>query len=946
MAEFLFRRVINNKWLFICLLSGVVFACGVFASLPMYSSAILQKVLTKDLENHHVKSGISPGMFTVTLGEFSGNDPNIVAKVGDIAENQLSVAYGLPIEKKLSQVNSTNFKLLREGDEIFNKKNIYPVLTSITDYQNNIKILNGRIPKSEPENGVYEVAVSSEALGRLQLLMDNVYSIAKMSNTDKEYVELAKIKVVCVFSVENRNDFFWSGGRFDNLNNSLVMDSDALANLSEKFEEVKINSVKNVYFLDYRAIKIDDVEKMGRIYEGQLRWRARNGNIADINFPALEVLENYEQRGKELKITLWILTIPLMIIICFYTLMISTLIVKNDKNEIALLKSRGASRIQIFILYVLESSVISLVSFAVGPFLGYFICKLLGSSNGFLEFVSRKALPVVINSEAFLFSFIAAAVFLIFMLIPAIKASTKSIVQYKRSITEDNEKPLWKKLYLDVLVLGFSVYGLYSFNNRQEILRLTGLKGSELGVDPLLFFISTFFIVGVSLVFLRIYPHLMRLIFIMGIKWWNPVLYFSLVNVSRSDKNQQSIMLFLILALSFGIINSNQARTINNNMIDRIMYTNGADVVIEPYNNLKHIRLSTMGAGMAKSSTTSTESYNEPPYEEYKKIEGIESMTKVFVNDSSTLKSGVANIRDIRLMGIIPHEFAKTSWFRKDLLPHHINEYMNLLAKAPKAALLSTDFRDKYKLKKGDKIYFQWGSYDFIECTVYEFIDYFPSCNPYLGGENGERKPFAVINYSYILKKLPKQPYEIWIKKDRDIPDGMINDQLNEKNLSVERVDYSMQEIIANKNDPVLLGTNGVFTMCFLVTMFIAAVGFIVFWVLSIKDRALKFGIFRAMGMSMGSVSLIMICEQILVSGVAIASGITIGTAASKVFIPLLQVVHSSSQQVPPFTVVALRSDYLRVMGVTFAMLVTAIAFLYWLVRKINIHQVLKLGED
>ncbi|NLD47671.1 MAG: ABC transporter permease, partial [Clostridiaceae bacterium] len=152
--------------------------------------------------------------------------------------------------------------------------------------------------------------------------------------------------------------------------------------------------------------------------------------------------------------------------------------------------------------------------------------------------------------------------------------------------------------------------------------------------------------------------------------------------------------------------------------------------------------------------------------------------------------------------------------------------------------------------------------------------------------------------------------------------------------------------IIKSKNDPILLGTNGVFTMCFLITMLIAAAGFIVFWVLSIKDRSLKFGIFRAMGMPMRSVTLIMICEQLLVSGVAIATGILLGSAASKLFIPLLQLVHSSSQLVPPFRIIAYSSDYIKVISVTGVMLVSAIAFLYWLVRKINIHQVLKLGED
>lgn len=944
MLEFLYRRIINNKWLFICLLSGVLFACGIFASVPMYSSAILQKVFTKDLETQHSKTGTSPGKFTVLMESESSNDSKLVDKVEDIADRQLSTAYGLPIEKKVRQVNCIGVKLTREGDQEFNEKRNYPQLRSITGYADDIKILRGRMPKNVPENGVYEAAVSAEALGSVGLLLDNVYSVAGMNSTKQNPPEFMKIKITCVFTVENKNSLVWSGRRYDELYNSIILDSEVLDNLAEKFEEVKIRSIENTYFLDYHFMKIDNLDELNSTYESQLRWRAKNGNQVKISLPVIDMLKNYRAREKELSITLWILTIPLMIIICFYTLMISSLIIKNDRNEIALLKSRGAGRLQIFLLYFLESSIISVISFAVGPFLGYLVCSILGSSNGFIEFIGRKALPLSIGADAYLYSFISATVFLIFMLIPAIKANTKSIVQYKRSIADDSEKPLWKKLYLDVLVLGLSIYGLYSFKSRQNVLNLTGIKGSDLGVDPLLFFISTFFIVGVSLVFLRIYPLLMRLIFRIGIKWWNPVLYFSLVNVSRADRNQQSIMLFIILALSFGIINSNQARTINTNMADRVMYNNGAEVVIEPYNNLKHLQQGGMGANAPTSNYK--EDYREPPYELYKSIDGIESITKVFINDKTIIRSGVASVKDVRLMGIIPHEFGKTAWYRNDLLSHHINEYMNLLTAAPKGAILSTRFRDEYKLKKGDKIYIQFESGNDIEFTVYEFIDYFPSCNPYSSNNEGGIKNFAIVNYSYLSKKIPRQPYEIWIKKQKDTPDSVINDGLKQKELSVERVEYSMQKIIENKNDPMLLGTNGVFTMCFLITMFIAAAGFIVFWVLSLKDRSLKFGIFRAMGMPMRSVSLIMICEQLFVSGVAIVTGIILGSVASKVFIPLLQLVYSASQQVPPFIIVAYRGDYVRVIGVTFVMLVTAIAFLYWLVRKINIHQVLKLGED
>lgn len=942
MIEFLYHRIVNNKWLFICLIFGVIFACGIFASVPMYSNAILQKVLTKDLENYHARNSVSPGTFTVTLGEYASSDSKIAAMVENVVQRELCSAYKLPLVEKVRQVNCSSVRIIREGDESLNERHIYALMTSINDYGENIKILRGKTPGNSPENGIYEAAVSLEAFERMQLLLDNVYSISGINHRDDDPPELIKVKITCVFTVQDKNELFWSGGRYDNLKNSLIFDSGALEKLATDIEEIKIQSIDNTFFLDYHTIKIADVNRIRDTYSGQQRWNAKNGNPTKIKLPVVEVLKSYEQREKELGITLWILTIPLMIIICFYTLMISSLIIKNDKNEIALLKSRGAGRIQIFFLYLLESMVISGVSFAAGPYVGYFICRVLGSSNGFLEFVNRKSLPLVINADTYSYSLIAAVVFLIFMLVPALKASTKSIVQYKRSLLEDNEKPLWKRLYIDILVIGLSIYGLYSFNNRQNILNLTGVKGTDLGVDPLWFFISTFFILGASLVFLRIYPLLMRMIFRLGKRWWNPVLYFSLVNISRADKNQQSIMLFIILALSFGIINSNQARTINSNMVDRVMYNNGADVVIEPYNNLKHIARSTMNGTVLSS----TDEYREPNYMEYCNIEGIKSMTKVFVDNGASLRNGMANVKDIRLMGIIPHEFGKTAWYRSDLMSHHINEYLNLLTGAQKAALLSTSLMDEYDLKKGDNIFITLSNNNIIECTIYEFIDYFPSCNPYSEERDGEKNHFAIINYAYILKRLPAQPYEIWIKKQNGTPDGAINAGLKERDLAVEKVEYSMQDIIEDKNDPMILGINGIFTMCFLITMFIAAMGFIVFWVLSIKDRALKFGIFRAMGMPMKSVTLIMICELFFVSGAAIITGILLGSVASKVFIPLLQMTYSSSQQVPPFIIIAYMSDYAKVIGVTFVMLVTAVAFLYCLVRRINIHQVLKLGED
>lgn len=952
MLGFLYRKIINNKWLFLCLLIGALSASGIFSTIPLYSNAILQRVLTKDLENAHLKTNKSPGAYsveTVTSGQY---DKTFTDQVKDITERQLVTSFGLPVVDQLYSVRLNTLKLRREGDDFFNQQNLnaYPVF--ISGYENNIKLMRGKIPAREAVDGVYEVAISAQAMGNLQLLNDQEYILEWSDFFSQDRVEIARIRVVGIFTVEDVNSLYFSGGRYTSLGESILFYENQIEDMLAKDERVSIRNTEYTTFFDYRAVKIEDVDHILRVMEDQNDWNLRNGNLVKFTFPIIKVLENYQERKLQLTITLWILTIPMMLIICFYTMMLSGLIIRNSRNEISVIKSRGASRIQVFMIYMTESFVLAVISFIAGPRIGSLLCRFLGSSNGFLEFVNRGVLIPEINMETYMYSGIASVLFMLFMLAPVVKASTTGIVEYKRSLISDMKKPVWQRFYLDILVLAVCGYGYYNFMNRQQILGITGVSGTDLTIDPMLFFISTFFILGISLLFLRLYPLIIRFIFRLGSRWWNPVTYFSLVNVSKADRNQQSIMLFIILALSFGIINANQARTLNSNTIDKVRYHSGVDVIIEPYNNLKHVTTFTMPGGGEVSTGSTNNQYIEPPYEQYKKIEGVQGITRVLVEEHTTIYTGKYSISESRVLGITPHEFGEIIWFRNGLLPYHLNEYLNLLTKSPTACFLSSDFRDEYNVREGDTINIRIGDKDTLPFIVYGFVDYFPTCSPYrevtttTGKTEVTRASFAIINHSYVIKKMPPMPYEVWIKKEPGVSDSAIRDQVDALGLRVERIDYTSQKLIEKKNDPMLLGTNGVLTMCFIVTMLIAAIGFLLFWVLSIREKSLKFGIFRAMGMPMGSVTLIMLLEQILVSVVAIIFGVVLGTVASTIFIPMLEMVYSAYQQVPPFRIVAEISDYVKVLGIAGVMLFSGLVFLYGLVRSINVHQVLKMGED
>ena len=100
------------------------------------------------------------------------------------------------------------------------------------------------------------------------------------------------------------------------------------------------------------------------------------------------------------------------------------------------------------------------------------------------------------------------------------------------------------------------------------------------------------------------------------------------------------------------------------------------------------------------------------------------------------------------------------------------------------------------------------------------------------------------------------------------------------------------------------------------------------------------------MGLSVKRLIGLLLAEQLLISGVAILLGIVIGGLASELFVPLLQMIYASAQQVPPFAVVMSSSDYLKIYGIMGVVLAIGFAVLGVLVSKIKIAQAIKLGEE
>jgi len=489
------------------------------------------------------------------------------------------------------------------------------------------------------------------------------------------------------------------------------------------------------------------------------------------------------------------------------------------------------------------------------------------------------------------------------------------------------------------VLLVVASYALFNYTQFKDFISFT--EGGK--VDYLVFFAVTFFILGVSLVFMRIYPLIVDAVFRLGRRIWTPSMYAAFTYVARGGNMRQFIMIFLILALGVGIFNANSARTINENTTDLIRYMQGTEITL------------TAGEfGVSESGDlqdVSDAAQKNTTFEIIKQYDGLDEATRVATLTASKVGAHIKVTRyqsDVKLMAITPEEFGKVIWYRDDLYPYHINHYLNFLARFPEGLILSTKLAENLAASPGDIIYIDIDNQR-LEGPLLTTIDYWPTYNRYESlnelGEGTEQE-LCIIHYDNLRASLGDFPSEIWISKKEGVLDSKLNDYLVDNEVALLDAKYTDYEISEAKKDPMLHGMNGILTLDFLVTMIICGAGFIIFWFLSIRQRVLQFGIFRAMGLKKRELISIIMWEQILISAVAIIVGILIGGITSQLFVPLFQIVDTSAERVIPFVMAYNRQDYFRIYALVAGMLAIGIGALSRFTTSIKMDQAVKLGED
>lgn len=1000
MLKIVIRKILYNRWISVSLLICCTLAIAVAGAIPMYSYSVINNSISNEFEDM-ITYGEEIGMtyqFEVNFEYVEEEQLSIYQLYDEQVKNSLSKKIHAEIITNYNEISSVKYKTknIENTNEItIISKDVFQIpsgygdvyISAVENFTDLVEISQGRMYQANDE--YLEVVATDAFMRQNNFELNGIYETYFL---DDEIINGKTFKIVGIIIDKDTTN-----GYLNLTNQQVYADIDILKSNFENNESLKIGVVSWFYIYDFYTFQLYDVPKTAKGLAENEQWIDENYGYLSHQNNFNHLIAKFEDNVKNTSLIVIMLIIPIIFMIALYISMITNLLINNEKNEIATMKSRGATRKHIIKIYFYNSFIISVVSYFLGILLAIFICKLLGASNGFLEFISRDDIVIKVTWKVFLYAFIALGFFNISMLIPVIRYSKYDIIQLKADELLIKHKPFWEKMYIDIILLAISIYSIINYQSFRTLITLTSEQASYYPI----FIAASFFMLGSCMLFARIYPFMMKLFSFVGKRSKKVTLYSSLLFAERGDKIRQTVMIFLMFAVCIGIFNANSARSINANLIDEIKHNNQSDIIFKPIDYIvrpTEQRISDMLAIAIFQDTGIRPPYNGEYYylKVYEKVmtlgilqnqrrlfEGLNDYENFTVVTPLLQSQGISNLPvekeipryfyssstatdtklvenpeniDIQILGVNPEEYSQAVWYRENVNDHPLNYYLSLLITYRNGMIISRNLAEEKNLELGDtyRIYLKDNERP-IDLLVLEIVDYWPgytsnsSYNKVLDEyikDSDNIMGLCVIDYNFLVSFTGENDLEFIAKKKEDIKDSEVIRYMIDNNLGVLDSHFTDYEIESMKKEVSTYTMNSTLTLNFIISLIICAIGFIIFWSISIKKRELQFGILRSLGISKRELIIIILGEQAWVFFIAIIAAIPIGSLASNIFIPIYSFINEENMMMLDFIMEKDPIDYISIYGMLIIMITAGIFIIKSIINKLRMDQAIKLGED
>ncbi len=685
-----------------------------------------------------------------------------------------------------------------------------------------------------------------------------------------------------------------------------------------------------------------------------------------LSISPLKQLQAYEEAALPLTLLLYAFSIPIIGLTLAFIGLVTGMFVAQHRNEIAVLRSRGATAVEVVGMTAVEGLVIGAAALGLGIPAGEAATHLIGHSRSFLDF-GAPALPRVSLTPATLIFGLAAILFVLLaqIVLPAYAASRRTVVTYKQERARSIQTPLWQRMGLDFVAFLPAFYAIFQLARQSSAAAQAKATNLDPLQNPLLIIAPALTILAVTLFILRVLPRLIATIAWLAARTNSVGFMMAARYLARSPATYNTPLVLLILTLSLSTFTASLALTLDQHLTRQMYYQVGADLSITEQGILPKPGpaqvVTTPGRGTQGAFTggaQSTTSYLFDPVEDHLRLEGVAAATRLAQHDASIVRLDGSQL-PARYFGVDRWSFPQVAFWQADFAQQPLVNLMNSLASQPSAALVSRQYLQEQKLSVGDSLRVNVTTGGALPLTlkIVGSFDLFPGWYP-------DQGPLIVGNLDYLYRQAGgESPHQVWLKLNEQAnPTQIISavrgftvlvDELGTKepvvenglNTFVTAWQITPELIAAEQQKPERQGLFGLLSVGFLASALLTVLGFLLYAVISFRTRFIEMGMLRAIGLSSAQMTALLASELGFLLGIGVLAGTLFGIGASQVFIPFLQVGVETAARFPPFVVRLAWPAIFEMYALFGALFVVALSVLVSSLLRMKIFQAVKLGE-
>ncbi len=941
------KRISTQRGLSLATTLGLIISVALAMSVPLYADSILHRMLTTRVEGNERKVGEPNAPFSLLFQNLEGRRGNgdwskLEAVDTYFTSGEVQKDLGLPL-----RLNVRYFKTYAVGlyesqttPQLTDKPYTTASLGTLTGVENFITLVDGRLPSAT--GNMIEVLVSERQARTKKLQVGQSFLAFYHDTTRPENPDLQlPITIVGIWQTTNLADDFWF---FDpvSFDEVLLMPEDIFFGPAATLEGQ--HWISEWYLVpDATPVRSDGVDDMlKRLSNVQKKATELNPSLSTRLLP-LELLKKYQVSARQLTFSLFVFSVPIVgLLIAFINLVVG-LAVERRRNEIAVLRSRGASVWQVVAMAGLEGGILCGTALLVGLPLSELITRAMGHTRSFLNFTLPGDLNLRLTQPTWLFGLATLGLALMVQLLPTSEAARQTIVTYRQERAREMRAAWWQRLWLDVVLLAVAIYGFYVVRGRGGLEAATQTDPFR---NPLLILVPALGIFAISLFLLRFLPKILALIAWVSARTRSVSLVMAARHLARAPSFYGAPMILLILTLSLATFTASLASTLDSHLIAQQQYLAGSDLFLNELGECLRTLPAKSYGGLPQCDTSASLKDGPiwffPPVADHLKVPGIHAITRVG-RWSAEVTIATQRFKGI-FLGVDPSQFSQVAYWRNDYAPIALEALMAQIT--PGGVLVSRDFLKQSGLAVGEMVELSvtTGRIYKIERQIVGIFDYFPTWYPQTDGAA------FVGDLNALYQDIGGEyPYNVWARTDFDLDFKATIEALRMVNIypaiKIEKWVSAPQRITYEQGQPDRQGLFGILSSGFIASALLTVLGFFLYALFSFRKRFIEVGIMRAIGLSTRQMIFYLAWEQAFLIGIGLLTGTALGILVSELFVPTLQFGAEALSQVPPFQVRIAWSALLQIYALFGFLFVGALGGLIILLRRLKIFQAIKLGE-